>query len=259
MRALQALRLVLAAIVTVTACSGPGPAGHGKPRTAPLASPQTVGCDQIIQQAGQPGGRLVLGVLAVPRPTWSRPPRPRPGHGPSSPNGGSPSGRQPGRADHRSGDVAAPRRHRLGKQSRRRHPVNRAGNPDRMAAGELGRLPPGTGTGCRPHARRPLMTLSPLAVSCSTCSPETVTPSSWRASLRLCTRGTTLSPARCSSALPRTRWTGAGPAGLTRCAWRATRTVPARVRLPRPGQQEVPVCGAGRGCRPRRDRTGLAR
>ena len=168
---------------------------------------------------------------------------------------------QPGRADHRSGDVAAPRRHRLGKQSRRRHPVNRAGNPDRMAAGELGRLPPALEqAAARMHADRWWTPLSPLAVSCSTCSPETVTPSSWRASLRLCTRGTTLSPARCSSsALPRTRWTGAGPAGLTRCAWRATRTGPARVRLPRPGQQEVSVCGAGRGCRPRRDRTGLAR
>jgi hypothetical protein len=66
MRALPALLVVLAAAVTVTACSGPGPAGHGRPRTALSASPQTVGCDQVIQQAGQPGGRLVLGVLAVP-------------------------------------------------------------------------------------------------------------------------------------------------------------------------------------------------
>ena len=65
MRALSALLVVLAA-VTVTACSGPGPAVHGKPRTAPLASAHTVGCDQIIQQVGAPGGRLVLGVLAVP-------------------------------------------------------------------------------------------------------------------------------------------------------------------------------------------------
>jgi len=80
MRPLSALLLVLAATVVVTACSGPGPAGHGRPRTAPLASPQTVGCDQIIQQAGQPGGRLVLGVLAAPpahlehaAPTATRP------------------------------------------------------------------------------------------------------------------------------------------------------------------------------------------
>jgi hypothetical protein len=80
MRALPALLVAVAATVTVTACSGPGPAGHGKPRTAPLASPQTVGCDQIIQQVGQPGGRLVLGVLAVPpahleqvAPTTARP------------------------------------------------------------------------------------------------------------------------------------------------------------------------------------------
>lgn len=80
MRALPALLVVLAATMTVTDCSGPGPAGHGRPRTAPLASPQTVGCDQIIQQAGQPGGRLVLGVLAVPparleqgAPTAARP------------------------------------------------------------------------------------------------------------------------------------------------------------------------------------------
>jgi hypothetical protein len=80
MRALLALLVVFAATVTVTACSGPGPAGHGRPRTAPLASPQTVGCDQIIQQVGPPGGRLVLGVLAAPparlehaAPTATRP------------------------------------------------------------------------------------------------------------------------------------------------------------------------------------------
>jgi hypothetical protein len=45
---------------------------------------------------------------------------------------------------------------------------------------------------CLPGNGRPLMTLSPLAVSCSTRSPATVTSSSWRASLQLCTRGTTL-------------------------------------------------------------------
>ena len=80
MRALSALLSVLAATVTVTACSGPGPAVHTKPRAAPLASPQTVGCDAIIQQVGPPGGRLVLGVLAVPpahlehaAPTATRP------------------------------------------------------------------------------------------------------------------------------------------------------------------------------------------
>jgi hypothetical protein len=66
MRALSALLSVLAATVMVTACSGPGSAVHGKPRTAPLVPPQTVGCDQIIQQVGPPGGRLVLGVLAAP-------------------------------------------------------------------------------------------------------------------------------------------------------------------------------------------------
>ena len=73
MRALPALLVVLAATVTVTACSGPGPAGHGTPRTAPLASPHMVGCDQIIQQAGPPGGRLVLGVLAAPPAHIERP------------------------------------------------------------------------------------------------------------------------------------------------------------------------------------------
>ena len=66
MRPLSAWLSVLAATVTVTACSGPGPAVQGKPRAAPLASPQTVGCDAIIQQVGTPGGRLVLGVLAAP-------------------------------------------------------------------------------------------------------------------------------------------------------------------------------------------------
>ena len=80
MRALLALPMVLAAAVTVTACSGPGPAGNQRPRAATLASPHTVGCDQIIQQAGPPGGRLVLGVLAAPparlehaAPTATRP------------------------------------------------------------------------------------------------------------------------------------------------------------------------------------------
>ena len=80
MRAVPALLVVLAAAVTVTACRGPGPTGHGRPRAAPSASPQTVGCDQVIQQVGQPGGRLVLGVLAVPparleraAPTATRP------------------------------------------------------------------------------------------------------------------------------------------------------------------------------------------
>lgn len=66
MRALLALLSLLAATVTATACSGPGPAVQGKPRAAPLASPQMVGCDQVIQQVGPPGGRLVLGVLAAP-------------------------------------------------------------------------------------------------------------------------------------------------------------------------------------------------
>ena len=66
MKALSALLVVLAATVTVTACSGPGPAVHGNSQTTPLALAHTVGCDQIIQQHGPPGGRLVLGVLAAP-------------------------------------------------------------------------------------------------------------------------------------------------------------------------------------------------
>ena len=66
MRALSALLLVLVTTVTVTACSGPGPVVHRQPRTAPFASPHVVGCDQVIRQYGPPGGRLVLGVLAVP-------------------------------------------------------------------------------------------------------------------------------------------------------------------------------------------------
>ena len=63
---MRALFLIVAAAVTATACSGPGPAGHGRSPTARLASPQTVGCDQIVAQVGQPGGRIVLGVLAAP-------------------------------------------------------------------------------------------------------------------------------------------------------------------------------------------------
>jgi hypothetical protein len=66
MRALSALLLVLAATVAVSACSGPGPAVHGQPRPAPVTSPHAVGCDQIIAQVSAPGGKVVLGVLAVP-------------------------------------------------------------------------------------------------------------------------------------------------------------------------------------------------
>ena len=36
------------------------------PPPAPVASPHVVGCDQIIAQEGAPGGKVVLGVLAVP-------------------------------------------------------------------------------------------------------------------------------------------------------------------------------------------------
>jgi hypothetical protein len=68
MRPLSALLWVLAAIVTMTACSGPGPDARGKPRPTPVAATRTVGCDQIIQQVNAPGvgGKVVLGVLAVP-------------------------------------------------------------------------------------------------------------------------------------------------------------------------------------------------
>ena len=66
MRARSALLPVLAATVAVSACSGPGPAVDGKPRPAPVDSAHTVGCDQIIQQVSAPGGKVVLGVLAVP-------------------------------------------------------------------------------------------------------------------------------------------------------------------------------------------------
>jgi hypothetical protein len=66
MRALSSLLGVLAAAVTVTACSGPGRAADGEPRPAPVASPHAVGCDQVIARVGAPGGRVVLGVLAVP-------------------------------------------------------------------------------------------------------------------------------------------------------------------------------------------------
>src|SRR5690242_20481568 len=52
-------------------------------------------------------------------------------------------------------------------------------------------------------------------------------------------RGTTPSPARCSSASPPTRWTGAGPAGPTRCPGGATRAVLARAHLPRPGRRVI--------------------
>ncbi|MGN6677500.1 MAG: hypothetical protein ACTHKL_06905 [Streptosporangiaceae bacterium] len=80
MRTLSALALLLAAAVTVAACTGPGAAVNRKRHAAHPASLQTVGCDQIIQQAGPPSGRLVLGVLEVPpahlkgaAPTASRP------------------------------------------------------------------------------------------------------------------------------------------------------------------------------------------
>jgi hypothetical protein len=78
MKALSALHLVLAATVTVTACSGPGPADHGKPRTA-LRSDRAV--TSIIQQVGQLGGRL---VLAVPPAHLEQTAPTAPGHGPTS-------------------------------------------------------------------------------------------------------------------------------------------------------------------------------
>jgi hypothetical protein len=65
MRALLALLQVLTAALVITSCSGPGP-GPAKPPAAPVASPPRVGCDQAIRQTGAPGGRIVLGVLAVP-------------------------------------------------------------------------------------------------------------------------------------------------------------------------------------------------
>jgi hypothetical protein len=66
MRVLSLPLWVLAAAVTVTACSGPAPVAGGKPRPVPVASPYMVGCDQVIARVGAPGGRVVLGVLAVP-------------------------------------------------------------------------------------------------------------------------------------------------------------------------------------------------
>jgi hypothetical protein len=79
MRVSSAPVLALAAL-TVAGCSGPGAALPAKPSPAPPAAPRAVGCDQIIQQVGPPGGRVVLGVLAVPparlgraAPTGTRP------------------------------------------------------------------------------------------------------------------------------------------------------------------------------------------
>jgi hypothetical protein len=63
---MRAMLLVIAAAVAVMACTGQGPAAAGKPGTARLVSPHTVGCDQTIPQEGPPSGRLVLGVLTVP-------------------------------------------------------------------------------------------------------------------------------------------------------------------------------------------------
>ena len=65
MRASSALLQALTAALVITGCTGSGPV-QAKPPTAPLASPPQVGCDQTIQQTGAPGGRIVLGVLAVP-------------------------------------------------------------------------------------------------------------------------------------------------------------------------------------------------
>src|SRR5713101_6852079 len=65
MRALSALLQALTAALVITGCSGPGSV-QAKPPAAPIASPPRVGCDQTIQQTGAPGGRIVLGVLAVP-------------------------------------------------------------------------------------------------------------------------------------------------------------------------------------------------
>lgn len=66
MRTLPVLLSVLTVTLAISACSGSAPAVQGKPRPAPVASPHAVGCDQIILQVGAPGGKIVLGVLAVP-------------------------------------------------------------------------------------------------------------------------------------------------------------------------------------------------
>ena len=109
---------------------------------------------------------------------------------------------------------------------------------------------------CLPRTGRPLRTRWPLAASCSTGSPATLTSSvAAERSLRPCTRAMTLSPARCSSALPRTRWSGAGPTGLTPCPWRdlsAKRFLPEGTFGGRRNAR-APVRGAGRSSCPRRD------
>jgi hypothetical protein len=64
MRSLSALLLAVAA--TVAACSSPPPAARERPSATPVAPPKAVGCDQIITEDSSPGGRVVLGVLAVP-------------------------------------------------------------------------------------------------------------------------------------------------------------------------------------------------
>jgi hypothetical protein len=65
MRALLVLLQALTVAMVITGCSGPGSV-QLKPPAAPIASQPRVGCDQTIQQKGAPGGRTVLGVLAVP-------------------------------------------------------------------------------------------------------------------------------------------------------------------------------------------------
>jgi hypothetical protein len=65
MRAFPALLPVLTVALALSGCSGPGPV-QVKPSTARLDLPRAVHCDQIIQQAGAPGGRILFGVLAVP-------------------------------------------------------------------------------------------------------------------------------------------------------------------------------------------------
>jgi len=60
------LLLVLAAVPFAVGCSGSGQVVPGKSPTVQSASPLRVRCDQVILQTGPVGGRLVLGLLAVP-------------------------------------------------------------------------------------------------------------------------------------------------------------------------------------------------
>src|SRR5262245_31464231 len=64
MRPTSAVFLLLAAASALTGCTGSGSAHRNQ--SAGMVSTQSVRCNQVIEQTGPPGPRIVFGTVAVP-------------------------------------------------------------------------------------------------------------------------------------------------------------------------------------------------